>query len=171
MYLPGQSTMEMSFESVQFDADLFAMANQQTFAADADYTTYRSEVCTVETGKTVTLDGTPISGSIRIGALKDGTGGELSVSDKVVTITDDNIAVGDEVEVSYEEAVTGANKIEVANNTSAVGELVAKWPVYATGDETTNVGGGVKGYVIMKIYKCRVTALPGLTDKLSSFMQ
>ena len=80
MYLPGQSTMEMSFESVQFDADLFAMANQKSFAADAEYTTYRSEMCTVGTGKVVTLEGNPVAGTVRIGALKDGDGGELTLT-------------------------------------------------------------------------------------------
>ena len=34
-YLPGQSTMEMTFESSQFDADLFALATNTEFKSEA----------------------------------------------------------------------------------------------------------------------------------------
>lgn len=181
MYLPGQSTMEMSFESAQFDADLFAMANNENFEADTDYTTYKTEMLTVEessSAKIVTLTETPVEGSVNIGGLKVKAEGSteteyIAVSGKVVTITSSGISVGDEIEVNYEyvvDSTNGAPAVDIANNKSAVGELVAKWPVYATGDEETNLGGGVKGYIVLKIYKCRVTAMPGLTDKLSSLM-
>ena len=34
-YLPGQSTMEMTFESAQFDADLFALASNTEFKTES----------------------------------------------------------------------------------------------------------------------------------------
>ena len=179
-YLPGQSTMEMSFESVQFDADLFAMANQQDFKSDATYTVYKTLKLTAggSTGAvTLTLPGTtpdtPKANTISVQGIKEHSGVNdettpyVSISSGVITVTGDSgIAVGDEVEVSYE-VVTTANSVEITNDRSAVGELACKWPVYATGDEETNLGGGIKGYVYMKIYKCRVTAMPGFDTSLN----
>lgn len=164
MYLPGQSTLEMSFESAQFDADLFAMANQQTFHESTTYVMPVTEILTAASGGVFTLSETPVAGSVSIPncvleANKDGdadTRPTYTVSGTSVTC--DQFEAGDEVEISYE-VVKTVNTIEITNKTSAVGELVAKFPVYATGDEEDSAG--VKGYVILKIYKCRATAMPG----------
>lgn len=90
---------------------------------------------------------------------------DISVSGKVVTVTLDNVTEGDQVEVSYEYVVEGAHVIQVDNKTSAIGEAVFKWPVYGSGDDCTDAS--IKGYVIMHLYRCRVTQAPGFDTSLT----
>ena len=73
---------------------------------------------------------------------------------------------GDQVEVSYEYQVTGAHVIQIDNKTSAIGEAVFKWPVYNAGEDCTEAS--IKGYVVMHLYRCRVTAMPGFDTSYKS---
>ena len=144
-YLPGQSTMEISMTSGQFNADLFALANGSNFKANAAYTTYTTEHLTVDaTSHSITLANTPV------------------VAAKVITLPDD---VEGEIEVSYEYVVTDAKVAEIDNQTSAIGEAVFKWPVYNSGEDCTDAA--IKGYVIMKVYRCRVSQMPGFDTSLT----
>lgn len=173
-YLPGQSTMEISMTSGQFNADLFALANGSNFKADAAYTTYTTEHLTVDaTSHSITLTNTPVAHSISIGGMVEGTtagaGTEdtdnldtFSVAAKVITLPDD---VTGEIEVSYEYVVSDAKVAEIDNQTSAIGEAVFKWPVYNSGEDCTDAS--IKGYVIMKVYRCRVSQMPGFDTSLT----
>lgn len=174
-YLPGQSTMEISMTSGQFNADLFALANGSNFKADAAYTTYTTEHLTVDaTSHSITLTNTPVAHSISIGGMVEGTtagaGTEdtdnldtFAVAEKVITLPDD---VTGEIEVSYEYVVTDAKVAEIDNQTSAIGEAVFKWPVYNSGEDCTDAS--IKGYVIMKVYRCRVSQMPGFDTSYKS---
>ena len=90
-----------------------------------------------------------------------GDDAEISVSGKVVTITGDGLDLEDgaEVEVSYEYTVADAQVIEIDNKTSAIGEAVFKWPVYGDSQDCTD--SAIKGYIVMHLYRCRVTQMPG----------
>lgn len=184
-YLPGQSTMEMQATSGQFNADLFAMANNKTFATQAYEIPFTAMyevaegVATFETKASVAaklmIDGM-VKGDAAAAATdtelakfsvaeEDKTDDEGNVIGKTVTVTLPDDFDGDSVEITYYET-QNANVIEIDNKTAAVGELIAKWPVYATGDESD--AAGVKGYVLMKVYKCRVTAMPGFDTSYKS---
>lgn len=178
-YLPGQSTMEISMTSGQFNAELFALANGTNFDADATYTTYITEHLTPDaTAHTVTLKETPVENSVSIAGMDQGTAAaepqaasgndpavnaKFAVSAKVVTFP---ASITGEVEISYEYVVSGAKVAQIDNQTSAIGEAVFKWPVYNSGEDCTDAA--VKGYVIMKVYRCRVTQMPGFDTSYKS---
>lgn len=75
------------------------------------------------------------------------------------------IKKGDEVVISYCYTQT-ASTIHVDNQQTFVGEAILKWPVYSSGEEIK--AAGVKGYVLMHIYKCRCTAMPGFDTSYKS---
>ena len=165
-YLPGQSTMEISMTSGQFNAELFALANGSNFEADENYTTYTTEHLTIDaTSHSITLKEVPLAKTVSIAGMKEGTTageGVFTVADKIVTFDDSEEG---EIEVSYEYTVNGANVAQIDNQTSAIGEAVFKWPVYNSGEDCTDAS--VKGYVIMKVYRCRVTQMPGFDTSLA----
>ena len=162
-YLPGQSTMEISMTSGQFNAELFAMANKTKFAADASFTTFKTENLTPDaTTHKVTLAETPVDGSVAIRGLELTT--DFTVSGKEVTFTSETIT--GPVEISYEYTVADANVIKIDNKSAATGEAVMKWPVYGAGDDCTD--NAVKGYVVLRMYRCRVTQMPGFDTSYKS---
>jgi len=181
-YLPGQSTMEMQATSGQFNADLFAMANNQVFENKTYAVPYTAMYDIDEAANTVEIesdasivDTIEISGMTKgdaaaagVFAVAETAPGEDNANYKtVVTLFADDVNALDakEIEITYY-INRQANVIEVDNKSAAVGELLAKWPVYATGDESD--AAGVKGYVLMKVYKCRVTAMPGFDTSYKS---
>lgn len=168
-YLPGQSTMEISMTSGQFNADLFAMANNRNFAqkeAGNEYTTFVTEHLTVDdTDHSVTLTKTPVADSVYVRGLNEGTTTtDFTVSGSKVTFAD-TTQTG-EVEVSYETTIADAQVIEIDNKAAAIGEAIMKWPVYASGEDCTD--SAIKGYVLMKVYRCRVTTMPGFDTSYKS---
>lgn len=158
-YLPGQSTFEISMTSGQFNADLFAMANDVKFAEDAAYSTFKTETLEASQNK-ITLTETPIAGTVAIRGLEADT--DFTVADNVVSFTGTQTG---NVEVSYEYTVTG-NVVKIDNKKAAVGEAVMKWPIYAAGDDCSE--SAIKGYVILRIYRCRVTQMPGFDTSYKS---
>lgn len=181
-YLPGQSNMEMQCTSGQFTGDMFAMANDQDFIDDAGYSLpYTNNyvptngVVTIETKASIknTLvmpEGLTLAESkeavaagtyfIEESAKEDGTGYTTTITfgDKTINM----------IEITHYETMD-AKLIKVDNQKTAVGELIARWPVYGTGDEASaKASSGVKGYVIMKVHKCRVTTTPGFDTSYKS---
>lgn len=169
-YLPGQSTMEFQFTSGQFNADLFAMANNKDYAEDAAYSIMTTKELDVVANK-ATFAAAKLPDDLLIVGLEKSEG-EPTEGKYKATFTTDHVElefnpgdVGDTVEVTYTETAT-ANVIKIDNQTSAVGEMIAKWPIYASGDETD--AAGIKGHVYMKIYRCRCTAAPGFDTSYKS---
>lgn len=70
------------------------------------------------------------------------------------------------IEISYEYTIDTANVIKIDNKSAATGEAVMKWPVYGAGDDCTD--NAVKGYVILRMYRCRVTQMPGFDTSYKS---
>ena len=166
MYLPGQSTLEMSFTSAQFDADLFAMANGEDFKESKTYTVPVTEYLTSVAG-VMTTSQLPIANSVSIPGMSitgDFTGTQ-NANNATITITNNSQIPDQLYEVTYEVAKS-VYVSEISNKKSAIGSLVARWPVYASGDEED--AAGVKGYVGMKIYRCRATAMPGFDTSYKS---
>lgn len=157
--------------SGQFNADLFAMANGKEFAADANYTTFFTEYPEYDaTAYSLTLSRTPETGTVSIAGMDPSTTDssgtartpDFTVSGKVITIAADartGLVDDQAVEVMYEAAVTGANTIEIQNDTAAVGEAVFKWPIYESGEDCTE--SSIKGFVVVSVPRCRVTQQPG----------
>lgn len=159
-YLPGQSTFEMQITSGKFEADLFAMTNATSFKEEESFEVPVHERLTVSADKTITLTQTPKDNSVSIGNL---TSDDMTVTDKVVTLT--GVDAGTELDVNYI-TVQATEVAEITNKSSAVGEAVLKYPVYASGDDCTEAG--VIGYALVKVYKARVTAQPGLDGSYKS---
>ena len=181
--LPGQSTLEMTFESAQFDADLFALASNQTFGKGTVKVFDTFEV-TVGAENTVQLE-TPyaVKGSgagenpptLSINGLEAGdtaAAGIYTVGDSaqaqegeafktLLTFAAGDSLAGKTIEVYIERNVDEVDNIIVDNTQTFVGECILRWPVYSSGDEDGLSAGGVKGYIYWRFFKCRVTSAPG----------
>jgi len=179
-YLPGQSTMEISMTSGQFNAELFALANGTEFkhikGTDEDaYKTFTTEHLKPDaTSHAVTLKYTPTENSVSVAGMDQGTtaadeaegkNATFSVSGTTVTFPA-SIPADKEVEISYEYIVEDAHVAKIDNATSAIGEAVFKWPVYNSGEDCTDAS--IKGYLIMHVYRCRVTQMPGFDTSYKS---
>ena len=180
-YLPGQSTFEMQITSGKFQADLFSMTNATDFADNATYDMPAAEHLTPDANFKVVLANVPVSGSVYIKGLQmvasattltsgkwkfdstDATGktivfygGDSTASPAIPA----DIPAGTQVEILYRYS-TSAKEAKIDNKSSAVGEAILVYPVYASGDECA-VESSIIGNVIMKVYRCRVTSQPGL---------
>lgn len=189
-YLPAQSSMEMSFTSAQFSTDLFSLANDLDFKnrtvavphtvyLDRDTTVTSSNVYKFTTKEVVDLASIQVDGlkknddeeliagewKVESQTLAEGAGTEYTVT--AVFGTDDLVdgKAPTTLSVFYEETKT-LPSIRVDNKRSAIGELIAKYPVYSAGDEQQ--AGGVKGFVMVRIYRCRATAMPGFDTSYKS---
>lgn len=183
----------MTFESAQFDADLFALASNQTFADDTVTVMDAFELPVVGGKVTLTTsyavkpatagDSDPV---VSINGLKLGTGqsadeGKFLVGESTggtdgaaysteITFNATDVANVGSVTVYVERTLTGVQAITVDNQQTFVGSCLLKWPVYSSGDEEGLSAGGVKGYMFRKIFKCRCTAAPGFDTQYKSGM-
>lgn len=187
-YLPGQSTMEMQATSGQFNAELFAMANGENFEENAEYLIPFTDAIELQQGvqsytiKTpspiinteanpVTVEGMTAATSstgMEPGTfyIAESTGDDNNGYETTITVgtfdNEENIA---SMDVTYYLKQT-VKEIKIDNKSTAVGSLIAKWPVYASGEEGN--AAGVKGHLIMQVYKCRITAMPGFDTSYKS---
>lgn len=187
-YVPGQSTMEMQATSGQFNAELFAMSNGKTFEENAKYYVPFTEVVELVNGTTeYTLHtdakivndaahAVTIEGMTKVDSADSLKAGEFHIGESSAGGSggfDTKIAVGDftnaegvtTMDVTYYIEQT-VKQIKIDNKETAVGELIAKWPVYSSGEE--GVSSGIKGYLLMQVYKCRVTQAPGFDTSYKS---
>lgn len=164
--------------SGQFNADLFAMANGKEFEADATYSTFFTEYPEYDGDNyQLTLTRTPVEGTVSIAGLTHydpatkTTTYDYTVNYETKTIeiaanAREGLVDGQAVEVMYEAVVTGANKIDIQNDTAAVGEAVFKWPIYENGEDCTE--SSIKGFVVVSVPRCRVTQQPGFDTSYKS---
>ena len=175
-YLPGQSTFEMQITSGKFEADLFVMTNATEFATEENYEMPMTEILTPDASREVILDKLAVDGSIKItwpkatasdtGLMDDIASGEPAEGQFLVSTTSANktklkFHSGDipgAVTIHYNYAVT-AQEAKIDNRSSARGEAVMKYPVYGAGEDCTDAS--IIGYVVVRVYNCRVTAQPG----------
>ena len=180
-YLPGQSSMEMQATSGQFNAEIFAMANGQNFVEEEVYVPYTKTVEVTAGMNTYNLtaeglvndDAHPITieGMEKVAgtsSLENGTynpGDVTSNTSNIVLGTINNSEGVATIDITYY-CKQKVKQIKIDNKTTAVGELIAKWPVYSSGEEGN--AGGVKGYIIMDVYRCRITQMPGFDTSYKS---
>lgn len=135
--------LETSFTNAMFDADMFEIANAG-MAVDADSCTFETNKYAVETGLKVELPFEVELATIYIRGLEYTSGEAASgkftaaYADGVTTITfyTGDVAVADEIYISYNRRIAGAHELTVNTNTpSARGECWMHWPVYSAGTD------------------------------------
>lgn len=179
----------MNITSGKFEADLFVMANATNFktlvSGTDEYAMMVTENLTPNASYEVTLTHTPLAATISIAYPDNGTNhGQMSSSGtsdptagqyKIVTssgttklvFASADITAGVPVTVSYYYDLTPeidgtgeyVQEAKIDNRSSAIGEAILMWPVYGSGDDCSD--SSIIGNVIVKVYKCRVTAAPG----------
>ena len=168
--LPGSSTFEMNFTSGKFDSSLFSMANKATYAENSAYEMSAGERHDVAADHTVTLVNTPLEGSVSIEGMTETTETTVATgtfkvdteTKKITFCSDDDI---DFVDVVYDYTITVQEAI-ITNKEAAIGECVALWPVYGSGDDCTE--SDIIGYWIIKVFRARITTIPGMDSSYKS---
>ena len=132
-YLPGQSTMEFTLESAQFDADLFALASNTEFKdetiqvwgnavveAETDaQTEYVIESDKSLTGATFFINGYKVTTGVEgklveaIGAAAGGAGAGATATVSEANKADVHTAAGFDVDPSTQDASTGVYKTRI----------------------------------------------------------
>lgn len=172
--LPGQSTFTMNFTSGKFDTNLFSMANaikdvpeseaDHAWRTNSTYVMSAGERHTPDTNHKITLQHTPVEGSLYIAGMEPVTtqtgtiiSGKYLVSGNEVTFSaSDDI---DFVDVVYDYQREVREAI-ITNKESAIGEAVCMWPVYGSGDDCTEAD--IIGYYVVKVFRARITQVPGM---------
>ena len=150
----------MSMTSGQFNSELFEMANGSSFAEDSTYTTYITETVTFDNSGKATVAYVPVADSITWAG--QGTSDTATISGKEVTVT----GLTGDVELTYETVISGAHVAKINNSQTAIGAATLRWPVYSSGDDCSD--SAIKGYVEMKIFRCRVSQGPGFDTSYKS---
>ena len=166
--LPGQSTFTMNFTSGKFDSSLFSMANKTKYAENASYVMSVGERHDLDANHSITLGETPIEGSVSIEGMEEASStaaGKFVVdpsTKKVTFYESDNI---EWVDVVYDYQTTVQEAI-ITNKEAAIGECVALWPVYGSGDDCSE--SDIIGYWIIKVFRARITTVPGMDTSYKS---
>ena len=187
-YLPGQSTFEMQITSGKFEADLFSMANGVDFAANATYQVPATHHVSPDAYGEVQLAHVPVKNTIYIsGMTQVAYNATLSSGQYKLKTNGDSedtlvfymgnpsatppvpadIPDGTEALVFYEYIDATAREAVIDNRSSAIGEAIMVWPVYASSDDCS-VESSVIGHVYLKAYRVRVTAAPGFDSSYKS---
>lgn len=160
--------LECSFTNAMFDGDMFEIANAG-LAVEGDSSTFETKKYTVETGLKIEMPFEVDVASVYIRGLEaseaEAAAGKfkVAVAEATTTLTfaEGDVAVGDEVWVSYNRRIANAHDIIIKTNTaSAKGEVWMHWPVYSSGTDCTEAA--IKGWVHVHVFRVRVTALPGI---------
>lgn len=167
--LPGNSTFTMSFTSAQFDANLFAMANKVDYAENQQYEMDANERHTPDASThKITLLHTPVTGTIFIDGMEEATGtGTVAPGKYLVNGADITFSSQDDIEyvdVIYK-YVQAAHEAIITNKESAIGECSCIWPVYGSGDDCSE--SAIAGYYVVKVFRARITAIPGMDTSLT----
>lgn len=167
--IPGQSTMEISLTSGQFNTDLFELSSNQfdaigDGAGEIEYDTWFTETvdfpASGDNAHKATLTYTPKSADDIY--IKNVESGISIVSGNTIQVTD---AEGS-VEVSYLTSIPSGAVAVINTQTAVMGEALLRWPVYSAAEDCTE--SDIQGYVEMKVYRCRVTQAPGFDSSYKS---
>lgn len=174
-YIDTDSTLELNFESAQFNLEIFEMANGTT-TVEGDFGMYESNRYDVESGLKITLPFEVQTSSVKIRGLAEDTtaatgkftvaitaSGADTAGSTVITFYEGDVTVGQTVRVGYKRRLVSSAKTPVkTTSTTAKGELYCHWPLYSDG--TSCADAAVKGIIHLHIYRARVTALPGFSN-------
>lgn len=160
--------LECGFTNARFDADMFEITNATT-AEDGEVSTFETKKYSVVAGPKIEFDFEVTADTVYIRGLEastsEATTGKFKVESSsnktTITFAEGDVAVGDEVYVSYERKIANAHNIVVKTNTaSAKGEVWMHWPIYSDGTDCTEAA--IKGFVHVHVFRVRVTALPAI---------
>ena len=175
-YIDTDSSLEFSFESAQFDLDIFEMANGVT-SESGDFGMLEMQRFDVESGLKVTIPYEVKQGSVFIRGMTEKASnpgaGEFTVAitaagadtagKAVVTFHDGDFVVGDVVRIAYQRRLVNGVKVPVkTTSTTAKGSLFMHWPIYSDG--TSCADASKKGIVHWYLPRARVTTLPGMNN-------
>lgn len=178
-YIDTDSTLELTFESSQFNLEIFEMANG-VHQEEGDFGILESTRFDVESGLKINIPYEVKEGSVIIRGLEEAVAaatGKFSVTitqataatdgKTVITFYEGDVTVGQVVRVAYQRRVVAASKVPVkTTSTTAKGSLFAHWPLYSDG--TSCADASVKGWLHLYIPRVRVTALPGFSNSYKS---
>ena len=178
-YIDTDSTLEFTFESAQFNMEIFEMANAAKIV-EGDFGVLESARYDVEDGLKINLPFEIKSGSAYIRGMEEASAvaaGKFKVEitasaaatagNTVITFNEGDVTVGQTVRVSYKRRIVSGAKVPVkTTSTTAKGELYAHWPIYSAGDNCADAA--VKGILHLHIFRVRVTALPGFSNSYKS---
>ena len=141
-YIDTDSTLEFTFESAQFDMEIFEMANGVS-QVEGDFGMLESNRFDVETNLKINIPYEVKEGSVIIRGLTEAaaaasgkfkveiTAATSEVAGKtVVTLYESDASVGDVIRVAYQRRVVGSAKVPVkTTSTTAKGSFFAHWPI------------------------------------------
>lgn len=141
-YIDTDSTLEFTFESAQFQLEMFEMANA-TKQVEGDFGMLESKRFDVESGLKITLPYEVKSGSVVIRGLEEAgsaASGKFAVSITAagadtagkteITLNEADATVGQTIRVAYQRRVVGASMVPVkTTSTTAKGSLYCHWPI------------------------------------------
>ena len=161
-YIDSARGLEASFTNAAFDMDMFEITNA-TNADDADSCTLETKKWAVITGLKIELPFEVDTTTVYIRGLElasTSAAGKYTAAyaDGKTTITfyEGDVAVGDEIYVSYNRRIASAHEIAIKTTTSSArGEVWYHIPVYSSGVDCTEAA--VKGWIHIHVYRVRVT--------------
>jgi hypothetical protein len=177
--LPGTTTMEMAITSGKFQLDLFEMSTGVNFAENATYEKPTVEHLTPSAEGKVVLAHVPVDTSISINGLEEVSSSTALTSGHYKVDPSDNtgktimfymgdstanpavpgdVDTGTQIEIVYQYVVT-ANEAKFDNMETTMGEAIAEFPCYSSGDNCSSAA--IVGYLYVRIFRCRATQKPG----------
>lgn len=154
------------------------MANA-TDMVEGDIGAYETKRYEVEDGLTFTIPYEVQEGTVQIRGLEEAdatAAGKFKATitaatadtagSTVITFHEGDVTVGDLIRVHYNRRVVNAKRIPVTTTTAtARGRAEIEYPVYSAGTDCTE--SAIKGILRLRIWRCRVTALPGFDSSLT----
>lgn len=182
--LPGSATFELALTSAKFQTDLFEMSSGVDFADNESYEVpIRERLIPNAEGKVV-LSHVPVATSLSISGLEEvASSATLASGQYKLDASDDegktimfyagnasaspavegDVPAGTEVEIMYAYEAP-AREAQFDNMESTMGEAIAEYPCYNSGDNCTTAN--IVGYLYVRIYRCRATQKPGFDSSL-----
>jgi hypothetical protein len=182
----------MTFTSAKFDTAIFSMANaikdksdagkesdvtEHAWRTNSDYVMSTGEHLDLNAQGVVYLLHTPVAGSVYIPGMTATTASEptegtyrvatdAQTNKTLISFSSQDISDGLKyVDVVYD-YIQEVTEAIVTNKESAIGEAVAIWPVYGSGEDCSE--SSIIGYYIVKVFRARITQIPGMDTSYKS---
>lgn len=143
-----------------------AVRSEDTFKHNTAYVMSVGERHDLDANHSITLEHTPIDGSVSIEGMEEDTtlaAGKFTVDAQTKKVTFYEEDAIDWVDVVYDYEAEVYETI-ITNKESAIGECVAIWPVYGSGDDCSE--SSIIGYWLIKVFRARITQQPGMDTSL-----
>lgn len=166
----------MQITSGKFESELFAFANNKDeWENDADFEVPATAIEEVNaTDNSITLPRVAKAGSVQIDMLEEGD----QAGDGVFKVETIGTTGAQQTKITFEASMAGkkvrvnyaytanVDYINIDNKSSAICEAVLEFPVY---DDGTNCSLSAEiGHVYVKVFKARITQMPGMDGSYKS---